>query len=485
MRIAIVVVWRPKNFPDWNGRSSAAALKIPRALRNDASAAPYTGAHLAGLFPRDWEITLVHECVRDVDLDMDVEAAFLSTMDFCAPHARFLAQGFRRRGVRVIVGGLYPTLNPGYFRDVADAVVVGEAEPVMPALLADLRRHSLQSVYVAGAPADLSTIPPPRYDLVETDFPLAMAYEATRGCPFTCSFCVLSSIRQPYRRRPLENVVRDISDPPKNWNVFQRKWLVFWDNNLGADRRYFREFCEAMRPLNRIWGTETSIDTVTPESARIMGRSGCRIVYIGLESLAGESLKGVNKRHNKVADFKQKIQCLHDNGVMIMSIFLIGLDGDTPDYFRRLPELIAEVGVDVPVFSFAAPIETTPFHRGLLESGRLVDGEILGGMDGMHLMYRPLDVAPEELESALFDCMRRTYSPRRVAGRIARGWKTGLWGGLANTGANLFYAPFQRTLARAGKERVKARGPWPGTWPEARESANLVTLPGTSNIASR
>jgi len=462
MRVAVIVVWRPKNYPDWNGRRSPGAHAVPPALARDAGAAPYVGIHLASLLPRDWEVTLVHEMVRDVDLDMDVEVVFLSTMDFCAPHARELASGFAARGVKVVVGGLFPTLNPGYFSGVADAVVVGEAEPVMPRLLADLKDGHLRPVYRGEAAADLAELPVPRYDLVETDFKMTMPYEATRGCPFTCSFCVLSAIRLPYRRRPIPNVLRDLRAIPSGWNWRQRKYVVFWDNNLGADRPYFRDLCEALIPLKRVWGTETSIDTITADSARLMGRSGCRFLYIGLESLAQDSLRRSNKRHNQVHEYRQRLRHLHDNGVQVMSLFLLGLEGDDREYLRDLPDLIHDIGVDVPVFSFAAPIEGTPFHKSLRDTGRLLAGDILGGMDGMHLVYRPQKLPPDELEMALFECMRRTYNPGRVTRRILRGLRSGFWGGLANASANLAYTPYQRSLARVGLQRVKARGPWPG-----------------------
>jgi radical SAM superfamily enzyme YgiQ (UPF0313 family) len=462
VRVAVILVWRPKNYPDWNGRGPEAARDIPKALAFDTGAAPYVGIHIASLFPRSWSVTLVHEMVRDVDLDMDVEAVFLSTMDFCSPHASRLARAFRARGVKVIVGGLFPTLNPGYFDGVVDSVVVGEAEPVMPRLLADLQSNSLQPRYIAREPADLSLLPVPRYDLVETDFRMTMPYEATRGCPFTCSFCVLSAIRLPYRHRPIPNVLRDIRNVPSHWNWRQRHWLVFWDNNLGADRAYFRDLCEALVPVRRIWGTQTSIDTITPESARLMGRSGCRFVFVGLESLAQQSLVGSNKRQNRVHEYREKIRLLHDHGVLVMSIFLVGLDGDTPEYLADLPNLVHDVGVDVPVFSLAAPIAGTTFHRQLAAEGRLLPGDILGGMDGMHLVYRPQNLDAEELESALFACLRRAWSPGRVLRRVARGARSGFWGGIANASANLAYRGFQSSLARAGAERVKARGPWPG-----------------------
>jgi radical SAM superfamily enzyme YgiQ (UPF0313 family) len=462
LRVAVIVVWRPKNFPDWQGRKTAAASAVPSALAVDAGAAPYVGIHIASLLPRSWDVRLVHEMVQDVDLDMDVDAVFLSTMDFCAPHARRLALAFRERGVKVIVGGLYPTLNPAYFAGAADAVVAGEAEPVMPRLVEGLRRGALEPLYRAAGPASLDDLPVPRYDLVETDFKMTMPYEATRGCPFSCSFCVLSAIRLPYRRRPLPNVLRDIQAVPGGWNWRQRRWLVFWDNNLGADRHYFRDLCEALVPLKRVWGTQTSIDTVTPESARLMGRSGCRFVYIGLESLAQESLSGSNKRHNKVSEYRQRLRLLHDNGVLVMSLFLLGLDGDSVDYLRKLPDLVDQIGVDVPAFSFAAPIEGTDLRGRLQAEGRLLEGDLLDGLDGMHLMYRPLRVSADELEQALFECMRHAYSPWRVAKRVLRGARSGFWGGLANAMANAAYMPYQRSLASAGRRRVRERGPWPG-----------------------
>jgi radical SAM superfamily enzyme YgiQ (UPF0313 family) len=460
MRVAVILVWRPKNFPDWSGRGGS--LSVPADMSCDRAAVPYTGIHLASLLPRRWQVSLVHEAVRDVDLDMEVDAVFLSTMDFCAPHARDLARAFRRRGVRVVVGGLFPTLNPGYFADAVDAVVVGEAEPVIERLCADLERGRLETVYHAHAVADLSDLPVPRYDLVETDFQVTMSYEATRGCPFQCSFCVLSALRSPYRHRPLANVIRDLKAIPSGWNWVQRKYVGFWDNNIGADRAYFRALCEALTPLKRFWGAETSIDTVTPESARAMGRAGCRLIYVGLESLSQASLAASNKRHNKVGEYKDKIRHLHDNGMVVMSIFLVGLDEDTPEYLRVLPDLVDDVGVDVPVYSLPAPIAGTPFHRDLDEAGRLLPGDILGEMDGAHLVFRPRHVSPDELELALFTCMRRSYRLPVVARRLWRRRGDGLWGFLTNVGMNHSYRRHQRAIARTGFARLRARGVWPG-----------------------
>lgn len=467
MRAAVILAWRPKHYPSWNGRGSSEPA-VPAELAYDRSAAPYAGTHIASLLPRDWHVELIHEMARDVDLEMDVDVVFMSTMDFCAPHAHEVAKRFRARGMPVIVGGLYPTLNPGYFNTGGITVVAGEAEPVLPALLDDLAHRRLKPMYRAEHPANLAEIPPPRYELVERSFTVPMGYEATRGCPFTCSFCVLSAIRQPYRRRPIPNVIRDIQMIPSSWSWRQRKIVNFWDNNLGADRRYFRELCEALVPLKKFWSTQTSIDTITPESARLMGRSGCRYVYIGLESLIQDSLQASNKKHNKVREYRDRIKLLHDNGVIVMSIFLVGLDGDTPEYLQQLPDLVDEVDVDIPVYSLAVPIEGTTFRRELEDAGRLLPGDLLDGSDGAHLVYRPRRISPDEVEIALASCMRRSYHPLRTARRVARRIRNGAVTFAMSATANRIYQRHQLALARTGLSRIAARGVWPGDPPPPR-----------------
>ncbi len=462
MKVAVIVVWRPKGIVGWNGRDTEPGLSVPKGLSFDRSCAPYTGTHLASLLPRQWDVRLVHECVTEIDVEMDVDAVILTTMDYCADHARHLGRRFRERGVQVVIGGLYPSVNPGYFADAADAVTIGEAEAIMPQLAVDLERRSLKPVYRAETVADLSDLPVPRYDLVEPSFLVPCTYEATRGCPFKCSFCILSGLPSPYRRRPTAQVVRDLQSIPDSWGHYQKKFLFFLDNNMGADRQYFAELCEAIAPLKRRVGTQTSIDTITPESARMMRRAGFQVVYIGLESLSQESLKTASKKHNRVSEYKRRIGYLHDNGVLVMSIFLAGLDGDTPEYLADLPNLVHDIGVDLPVFSFPAPLESTPLREELRADGRLLDGDLNYAMDGSHLVYQPDGLSADELEVALFGMMKVAYSPGRVLRRVARRLNLGLTATLFMASSNLHYLFYERAIADSSLERLRRRGAWPG-----------------------
>jgi radical SAM superfamily enzyme YgiQ (UPF0313 family) len=467
MRVAVIVVWRPKGITGWNGRDTEPGRSLPPGLSVDPSCAPYTGTHLASLLPRHWEIELINETVRDVDTELDVDAVLISSMDYCAEHARTLASRFKARDVRVVVGGLYATVRPDYFADVADAVVVGEAEPVIERLCADLEAGRLEPLYRAERVAGLDDLPVPRYDLVERDFTVPCTYEVTRGCPFTCSFCILSSLPTPFRKRPIPHVIRDLQAIPADWKWHQRKMALFLDNNLGADRYYFRDLCEALAPLKRGFGTQTSIDTITPESAKLMRKAGFLVVYIGLESLSQQSLKGAAKKQNRVQDYKRRLGWLHDNGILVMSIFLLGMDGDMPQYLEDLPNLVHEVGVDLPVFSFPAPLESTPFRAELLQQDRLLPGDLNYAMDGSHLVYKPRELSPDDVEAALFRAMRIAYGPKRTFQRIARRLRLGWKASLFNASSNLHYWWYERAIAETSLERLRKRGPWPGVSAEA------------------
>ena len=460
MRVAVIVAWKPKAVSQLDGQTSREAARGQGVLSYNKSVPPFSGILLASLLPQHWDIELIHESIRDVDLSMEVDAVFISTMDFSATHARWLCGQFKERKVKTIVGGLYPTLNAAYFLDSADAVVVGEAEPVIEMVVRDLERGQLKHIYSAGTAADLSTLPRPRYDLVESDFLIPMSYEATRGCPFRCSFCVLSALPVPHRFRPVSAVLDDIRTEPLSWGRVQRKYVAFVDNNLGANREYFRQLCEVLPSVRKNWGCAMSLDAVTPTSARLMGKSNCRVVYVGLESLSSDSLKMMNKRHNKISDYKKKIRLLHENGILVMSIFLIGMDGDTDAYLRALPDLIDEIGVDIPTFSLVAPIEGTTFRTSLELDGRLFPGDLNSFLDGSHLVYMPKEIKGAEVEPMLVSLIRETYRPFRLARRIMNVAGFGLRTFALSSFANIGHRRYELAIASEVQDRLDKRGPW-------------------------
>ncbi len=124
---------------------------------------------------------------------------------------------------------------------------------------------------------------------------------------------------------------------------------------------------------------------------------------------------------------------------------------------RRLPDLVDEVDVDIPVYSLAVPISGTPFHADLRAAGRLLPGDLLDASDGVHVAYQPRRVSADELELALANCMLRSYHPLRVAHRIARRAVNGHWALAMSVAANRSYRGYQTALARTTLDRVSER----------------------------
>ncbi len=156
-------------------------------------------------------------------------------------------------------GGPHATFWPDEALNHFDAVVIGEAESVWAAGACRMPSAARCSRSISGSRASLDGLPTPRYDLLSAGFFVRRVIQATRGCPFFCSFCSVPSVNPGFRVRPVAEVVRDIQydDFPHWW---QRKVVWFWDDNLTAKRAYIKELLRAMIPLKKWWLTQASMD---------------------------------------------------------------------------------------------------------------------------------------------------------------------------------------------------------------------------------
>jgi radical SAM superfamily enzyme YgiQ (UPF0313 family) len=196
---------------------------------------PITGIHLAALTPAKHTVRVIHQQVEPVDLDSDADLIAVSFFTGFAPEAYRLATEFRRRGKTVIAGGPHATFSPDETLRFFDCVVTGEAETVWADVLADVEAGTMKRLY-AGSARPLAGLPTPRYDILSRRFFVPRVVQATRGCPFTCSFCTVPTLNPGFRTRPVDEVIRDIRfDRFPHW--WQRKVVWFWDDNLTIDRK--------------------------------------------------------------------------------------------------------------------------------------------------------------------------------------------------------------------------------------------------------
>jgi radical SAM superfamily enzyme YgiQ (UPF0313 family) len=277
----------------------------------------------------------------------------------------------------------------------------------------------LKDIYY-GKPVSLEGQPVPRYDLLPDRFFIKKVIQATRGCPFTCSFCTVPTLNPGFRVKPVAEIIEQVKyDAFKHW--WQRKVVWFWDDNLTAKRAYIKELLRAMIPLKRWWLTQASMDIARDEELLdLMQQSGCIGVFFGIETFGEESLKDAHKRQNKVQYYKDSIDALHRHGIAVMAGFIAGFDGDTPQSIEDMAHRLYEIGVDVPFLSVLTPFKGTPLYTKLLDEDRMMEERGWEFYNGYNVTFHPRSMTPDELLEAHRTLWKTAFSFKYSAKRILR-----------------------------------------------------------------
>jgi len=334
-----------------------------------------------------------------------------------AKRAYALADWFRARGAKVVLGGLHVLSCPTESSPHADAMILGEGVQTWPAVLRDLEQCALKPQYAATYENDYSDDPPPRRELLpRASFLTTASLIATRGCHNRCGFCYLSTegLRMPYRMRPPEDICHQ----------FERSgepYAVFIDNNLGSRPEYLRALCHKLRPLGRIWSAAVTLDiTDDPALVRNMALAGCTGVFIGFESLSDDNLAAARKRTPRTQEYASRVRVLHDNGIQVNGSFVLGFDEDRKDVFARLAEWIETNRLECATFHILTPYPGTPLFRQMQRESRLLHRD-WERYDTAHAVFQPKHMTPDELQLGYDWLYRRLFSMASIWRRRPRG----------------------------------------------------------------
>lgn len=402
----------------WDAELLALGLSMPGFVERKEVIAqlPSLGLlTLAGLTP-DTDVLSYHEIfdfAKDSPPDVDFDLVAISSFTAQIEDAYRLADYYRSKGVRVVLGGLHVTSLPDEALPHADAIIVGEAEEVWPQLLADARAGTLQRVYRPTRQWNLADSPIPRFELLDPDKYNRITVQTSRGCPWRCDFCASSILIAPrYQTKPVAKVIEEIRRIKSIW---QRPFIEFADDNTFVHKGYSKELMRALIPEGIRFFTETDISFADDlELIALAHEAGCKQVLIGLESPDVTGLNGLELRSNwklKQHDrYLRAIDRIQSAGITVNGCFILGLDGHTPAVFDAVVDFVKQSGLYEVQVTVQTPFPGTPLYNRLQREGRLFADRFWEKCTLFDQTHRPLGMTSAELRAGLIHVSQSLYN---------------------------------------------------------------------------
>lgn len=353
------------------------------------------------------------------------------------PQSMALAREYKRGNPDglVVVGGPAATFGLAPWLEVADIVVMGEGERTLSELMGRLLKNESvddvagialkkgKEIVVTNRRAlmtaqELSRLPHPYYDWGTRAKVGLGVVETSRGCPHDCVFCSVTEFYGgKYRTKSVEYVLEELR------RVQGMGRVVFYvDDNLFGNPQRSVELLEAIadRGLNKTPGTvQLTVKAADhPRYLDALRRAGIHYICLGLESMVDETLVGYGKAYTARQN-REAVRTFREHGFWVHGMMMPGGDGDTPETLKAQSEWINDNLDSVELFP-PTPYQGTRFHNRMKEEGRLLTSD-LSLYDAQHVVFRPRNFTPLELQETIHRMYESFYSPKLMVKRLIRG----------------------------------------------------------------
>lgn len=370
-------------YPRWNKLPGQTTFNLP----------PHGPVVFAASLPDYVEVSFTDENVEELNFDEECDFVAISMMlTTQVKRGWAIATEYRKRGKKVIFGGISTMLHAEETLQYADSVFLGESEGRMEEVINDLRNGNLKKVYnYMGQQPPIEIVGPARRDLYKRDLynhkgvPMVDLFHASRGCRFSCYPCAVSYLGgRCFRPRPIEKVVEDLATIDNN-----RLFIV--DNSLAQNKEWEMELFKELIPFKKKWISHTIEDD--PEVLDLAAQAGAWYVYQAVYD---------------TSDYiKERVKRYHDYGIGVEGTILLGLDNQTEDDIKRLIDFLLEIDLDLAEFTVLAPFPHTKAYDDLMRQGRIFDHD-WDHFNAGQVVYQPKHMTPEKLQE-LYDYAWKTF----------------------------------------------------------------------------
>ncbi|MFZ0280156.1 MAG: radical SAM protein [Bacteroidales bacterium] len=367
---------------------------------------------LEGLTPAEHSVKVVEEEFERIPFEEEFDLIGISCMTANAPRAYMVADAFREKGTLVVLGGIHPTILPDEALNHADSVVVGEAEGVWEKVLADARAGHLKVKYNDPDP-DLSIYVPKKFSKIIKRKPFnVLPVITTRGCPFDCDFCSVSSIfGKKIRHVPVENVVRDIV-------LSGSKKVIFYDDNIIGQPEYAKKLFKAIMPLNIRWVGQSTITLIKDrELMHLAAESGCMGLLIGLETISEPQMKSMKKCIKDPEELKLAIRDIMKMGILVHATMIFGFDTDTIKTFEDTVRFLIECRISTVSFCILTPLPGTRTYEKMVRENRLITTD-WKYYNNRTVVFNPGNMSPYELQIGNWRAKQEFYRFSSIIKRL-------------------------------------------------------------------
>jgi len=352
------------------------ANQLRKGFVNDPSTSftPLGLGIVAALTPESWDIELIDESLEDFTF---ISADLVALTGFTANAARAyeIAAIYREKGIHTVMGGIHASMWTDEVVQYVDTVFTGEAEGAWPLLIKDFENGNIKKRYDGGI-VEISAICAPRREVFDKYPYVYDSIQTSRGCPIGCDFCSVTQMcGKTYRERPVEVVLDELEKT-------HRPLLFIVDDNLvnnkkGADQRAIRLFKGMTeRKIHKIWMGQAAVNFADNNEVLYWAqKSGCVMVFIGIEAENPNALKDVRKNLNLkrgVNSYRDVFKKMHRHGIGVLAAMIFGMDSDSRDDLYARRDFILNSSIDTYQCTILTPLPGTVLFERMKANNLIV-----------------------------------------------------------------------------------------------------------------
>jgi len=387
MNILLVYPHCPDSF--WSFRH---ALKF---ISKKAAVPPLGLITVSAMLPSSWKKKLIDMNITALQTS-DIQWAdyvFISAMYIQKESVNKIIAECRKLNKKIVAGGPLFTQEYQSYSHI-DHFILNEAEITMPRFLRDLKTGIPQRIYKTTDFADMSKSPVPDYHLLSLNDYASMNLQVTRGCPYSCDFCEITSLLgNKVRMKDSKQIITELETLYSlNW----RGTISIVDDNFIGNKKKSKE---SLLPAMRKWihkhsypftfNAQTSINLADDkELLTLMVETGFRSTFIGIETPVKLSLQACNKVQNKNRDLLLSVKKIQSAGMQVSGGFIVGFDTDTSSVFQRQIDFIQQSGIVSAMVGLLNAPKNTRLYEQLAVEKRITE-EATGNNTDLTMNFKP------------------------------------------------------------------------------------------------